>query len=130
MRYLMRLNAEIGTAKQADVKRLFAEATKAKELRDLSLTVAEWAKRKGMGEDAIQHCRAYALDAERRLGELLTQTELQGPGQYQQRLHDDTVAPTLTEMGLSKRDSAQSKKLFAVPEEVYEKIRAGEKTRT
>ena len=40
---------------------------KAKELKSLALTAADWAKRKGMGEKAIQHCRSYAAEAERRM---------------------------------------------------------------
>ena len=43
---------------------------KAKELKSLALTAAEWAKRKNMGEEAIQHCRSYALEAERKMGQL------------------------------------------------------------
>ena len=33
-----------------------------------ALTAAEWAKRKNMCEEAIQHCRSYALEAERKMG--------------------------------------------------------------
>ena len=48
---------------------------KAKELKSLALTAAEWAKRKNMGEEAIQHCRSYALEAERKMGQMLKETE-------------------------------------------------------
>jgi hypothetical protein len=40
-----------------------------------TLTVAEWVKQKRMGEEAMQYARAYALWAERRMGELLTEME-------------------------------------------------------
>ena len=33
---------------------------KAKELKSLALTAAEWAKRKNMGAEAIEYCRSYA----------------------------------------------------------------------
>lgn len=37
----------------------------------IGATAADWARRKGLGERAVQHARHYALEAERRLGELL-----------------------------------------------------------
>jgi hypothetical protein len=50
---------------------LFRRLTK--ELKTLALTAAEWARRKGMGERAIARCRSYALDAERKMGEMLAE---------------------------------------------------------
>jgi len=52
---------------------------KAKELKDLSLTAADWAKRKGMGEEAIKYARSYAMDAEHKMGEMLLATERARP---------------------------------------------------
>ncbi len=40
-------------------------------------TAADWAKRKGMGEEAVQYARSYAMEAERRMGELLAATPRQ-----------------------------------------------------
>ncbi len=48
---------------------------KTKELKDLALTAADWAKRKGMGEEAIKYANSYALEAERKMGQLLKETE-------------------------------------------------------
>jgi hypothetical protein len=76
--------------------------------RVAALPAAEWARRKNMGIAAIQHCRSYALDAERKMGEMLRETERQKPGQYQQRLHEVTVAPTLADLGVTKRESVQA----------------------
>ena len=53
---------------------------KAKELKDLALTAADFARRKGMGEEAIQYARSYALEAERRMGEMLRDSERHPPG--------------------------------------------------
>ena len=61
--------------------RLLAEANtiqKAKELKNLALTAAEWAKRKGMGEEAVKYARDYALDAERKMGEMVIAEEQAG----------------------------------------------------
>jgi putative hemolysin len=55
---------------------------KAKELKNLALTAADWAKRKGMGEEAIQYCRGYALEAERKMGEMLEETERNPGGRH------------------------------------------------
>ena len=57
---------------------MLMEATtiqKAKELKDLALTAKDWAKRKNLGNEAIQYCRSYALEAERKMGEMLKDTE-------------------------------------------------------
>ena len=57
---------------------LLAEANtvqKAKELKDLALTAADWAKHKGLGEEAVKLAMSYAMDASRRMGELLQATE-------------------------------------------------------
>lgn len=83
-----------------------------------------------MGEEAINYCRSYALEAERKIGELLKETERQHPGEYQ-RLPDVTVRipPTLSELGLTKRESAEAQMLASMPEAIFEKIKTGEKTR-
>jgi hypothetical protein len=49
------------------------------------------------------------------MGMLLRETERQKPGEYQQRLHEVTVAPTLAELGLTKRESAEAQALAALP---------------
>jgi hypothetical protein len=61
---------------------------------------------KELGISKTESSRAQALDAERKMGEMLRETERQKPGQYQQRSLAMTVAPTLDELGLTKRESA------------------------
>jgi hypothetical protein len=86
-----------------------------------------------MGEEAIQHCRAYALMAERKMGEMLAATprakgasaggKKESPrGHYTQPR--DSV-PTLTEIGLSKRESVQAQKLAAISEPEFQEVLAG-----
>ena len=55
----------IGRSGDSVPERLFSSRTRA----------AEWGRRKNLGEEAIQHCRSYAFDAERKMGELLRATE-------------------------------------------------------
>ena len=67
-----------------------------------------------MGEEAIQYCRSYAMEAERRMGEMLAQTERAKGGGDQKsdhRLPPVTSDPTLSELGLTKRESAEAQML-------------------
>lgn len=112
---------------------LLAEADtlqKAKELKDLSLTAADWAKRKGMGEEAIQYCRGYALEAERRLGELLEKTErAKGGNPKLTSNHTLPVEPTLEQLGIRKRESAEAQLLAAIPRTRFEEVKTGKLTK-
>jgi N6-adenosine-specific RNA methylase IME4 len=108
---------------------------KAKELKSLALTAAEWAKRKNMGEDAIQHCRSYALEAERKMGQMLKETERAPRGgdrksdQKSPRVTIDLERPTLASIGLTKRESAEAQMMADLSAEEFEEIKAGKKTR-
>lgn len=123
--------------------RLLAEADtiqKAKELKDLALTAADWARRKDKGDEAIQHCRSYALDAERRMGELLRATpKNEGTrGKVQRGMRgtgadvtsapvDD--APTLKDLGVSEKQSSRAQRLAEMPMETFERVKIGELSR-
>lgn len=112
--------------------RMLAEANtiqKTKELKDLALTAADWAKRKGMGEEAIQYARSYALEAERKMGQLLAETERavgtdKGGRQYADSNQPlpSNAPPTLAELGLTKRDSAEAQKLADLPQETFDAL--------
>lgn len=110
---------------------------KAKELKDMAITAGEWARRKNMGEAAIQHCRSYALEAERKMGEMLAQTERakgaaaggkkESPrGNY---IEPRDSNPTLDDIGISKRESSEAQKLATIPEERFEALKAGVTTK-
>lgn len=113
---------------------LLAEADtiqKAKELKSMALTAAEWAKRKNMGEEAIQHCRSYALEAERKMGEMLLVTERAKGGNPNLTCNRrEQVAPTLPELGISRKESAEAQMLAELPAEDFEKIKSGKKTKS
>ena len=110
---------------------------KAKELKDLALTAAEWARRKNMGDEAILHCRSYAFEAERKIGQMLKMSpKAKGAraggkkdssrGHYTQPRDSE---PTLADVGLSKRDSADAQVLAEVDADVFERLKAGKITR-
>ena len=93
---------------------------KAKELKSLALTAAEWAKRKNMGEEAIQHCRSYALEAERKMGQMLIEGKAAGEVAKQGRPKNLTagkVIPTkCDDVGISWRESAEAQMLAELPD--------------
>jgi len=119
---------------------------KTKELKDLALTAADFAKRKGMGKEAIKYANSYALEAERKMGQLLEETERAKGGNpnlltsnvtlpVEPSLDGNTLSPstrplTLAEMGLTKRESAEAQSLAKLPQETFETVKTGEKTRT
>jgi hypothetical protein len=114
--------------------RMLAEANtiqKAKELKDLALTAADFARRKGLGEEAIQYARSYALEAERRIGELLRETERHPPGPDKQDRSPAVtdLPPTLADLGLSKKESSEAQLLAELPDEVFQQVKEGKKTR-
>lgn len=101
---------------------------KTKELKDLALTAADWAKRKDMGEEAIRYANSYALAAERKMGELLSvDPDIQPGGDRKSSLHGGRMK--LADLKLTWRDSAEAQKLAELPDEVFEELRKGEKTR-
>jgi len=112
---------------------------KAHELKDLALTAADFARRKGMGEEAVKHCRSYALEAERKMGEMLavkppavrgkpgTGRGKKGSSSELPAFSNDT--PTLAELGLTKRESSEAQTMASIPREVFEEIKEGKKSK-
>ena len=107
---------------------------KAKELKDLALTAADWAKRKGMGEEAIRHAKSYAIEAERKIGEMLKATERAKAGRPSKNKistpKEPISAPTLSELGLTKKESSRAQVLAVLPKREFEAVKSGEKTVT
>lgn len=98
---------------------------KAKEFKSIALTAADWARRKGMGEKVVQHCVRYSRRAEIRLGELLDHTDRAprpaGPGRGKVSIKAlrtlSGTPPTLAELGVSRRESADAQVLASAPKE-------------
>lgn len=106
---------------------------KAKELKDLAIVAGEWAKRKGMGEKAILYARSYALEAERRMGEILRETERATAGRpCLDKLISAAVVlinPTLSALGVTRKESSAAQQMAAMPRETFEAILSGRVTR-
>lgn len=116
---------------------------KVKEFKDIALTAVDFAKHRKMGKDAIQYASSYVLEAERKLGEMLTETE-RAKGTRGQLTGDvpkgarlvggdamipPTDVPTLADLGLTKRESSEAQMLAELPRETFEEIRTGKKTK-
>ncbi len=124
------MNESKSIALLSNATRMLAEANtiqQAKELKDLAITAADWARRKGLGEEAIHHAKKYAVLAERKLGEMLAATE-RAKGKRTDLVTTSNQVddkPTLTDLGITKRESAEAQKLAEMPEEVVAKIAEG-----
>ncbi len=111
---------------------MLAEANtiqKAKDLKNLALTAADWARRVGAGEAAIQHAKAYAFEAEHRMGTMLAETERAPagrPGKISRDTRPINKPQTLSEIGITKDESSRAQKIAALPDETFEKVKAGE----
>lgn len=119
---------------------MLEEATtilKAKELMDLALVAADWAKRKKMGDEAIAYANRYALYAGRRMAELIDVEEKAGRLATRQTtlrrgpdvpsLHNGKIATT-ADIGITRKERAAVKKLLTIPE--IEFSDAAEKNKT
>ena len=103
---------------------------KAKELKDLALTAADWAKRKGMGEEAIKYATSYALEAERKMGEMLaSKPPAPGPGRGNKTRDSESLVLSLKDLGLKVSESKAAQKLALLPKDTFETLKAGKTTR-
>lgn len=103
-----------------------------KELKDLAITAGEWARRKGMGEEAVSQARAFALDAECQMGRLLKESERDKGGRPKtgnRRAPVKENTPTLEELGITKKESSAAQKLLSLPKRIYQKVRSGSVSR-
>ena len=109
-----------------------------KDIRDKAEAMAAYA-RQAKDSELIQYATEIKVRAERRCGELLTRTEKNtgaaGTGSNQHVVRsNDTTAPTLADMGLTKDESSRYQQLAAMPDEHFEtavataKATAGEVT--
>lgn len=105
---------------------------KAKELKNLALTAADWAKRKGMGEEAILHARSYALEAERKMGEMIIAGQEAGqiarPGNQPNVMADDICPARIKELGLTRQESSRAQVMARMPRATFDEVKGGEKS--
>ncbi len=91
----------------------------------MALTAADWARRKGLGEEAVNHARTYALEAERRMGELLSRAAESGQrasrGERKSNIEGHDIS-TLSDLGISLDQSSRAQFLAEIPRKIFEAI--------
>lgn len=110
---------------------------KAKELKDKAIVAGDWAKRFHMGKEAVQFAESYALDAERKMGQMLAvkpPAYKAGPGRGKKGATLDVVpfsndTLTLAELGVSWHESEDAQMLAAISDETFEELKTGKTTR-
>jgi len=121
---------------------MLAEATtlqKAKELKDLALTAADWARRKKLGDEVIGNAQRYARLAQERMGELLVATERAKGGAQPgvgRRGKKNAIStgnsivepPTLEELGVTLKESMEAQAVARLRGHLREAYVAGELT--
>lgn len=100
-----------------------------KTLIDVAYAAEIYSKRHHLSEEAIGRATSVKVEATRKLGEILMATPkatafLGGTKKVPTR----NEAPTLQELGLSKKESAIAQKLAALPEKQFEQVRLGNVT--
>ena len=107
-----------------------------KTIIDVARAAEIYAKRQHLSESAISQATSVKVEAMRKLGEILKATPknqgakgLPGGGtrgaKKEPRVED---APTLEELGLSKKESAVAQQLAGLSEEAFEQVREGSVT--
>ncbi len=108
----------------AEVKTIQAAA----DWIDKGRAMENYYKQKQGAEELASRARDVKLTAERMLGEMLKQTE-RASGQFCGG-NKIEPPPTLAELGISKKVSSEAQVLADVPEEKFEKVKAGEVRRS
>jgi len=116
-----------------DAARMLAEARSLDDIRDIkSLAVAAqaYARKNGLGLDAQNNAGAIAIEAGIRLGEVLAEMRendaraSRGGDRGGERTSQNGTfdPPTLADLGISRRESAQAQALAASADEVRESV--------
>lgn len=102
-----------------------------KKILDVAAAAEIYARRQKLGVEAEDLATAIKVEALRKLGEMLQKAPKATAhvvGSIRVPTRND--APTLSDLGLTKKESAVAQKLAALPEKVFEQVRDGHVTIT
>lgn len=101
-----------------------------KQIADLAAAAKVYARQQQLGEESIAYAHAVQIEALRRLGEILKQTDKATGGDAQRtRFRKGTESPpTLREIGLTKKQSFVAQTLAALPARQFDQVREGTTT--
>jgi hypothetical protein len=102
-----------------------------KDIRDKALAMAAYA-RQAKDDDLINWATALKLRAERRAGEMLAESEMNKGGRPKETANTAIAVsiPTLSELGLSDKQSSDFQAIAAIPEAKFDKAVASGKATT
>jgi hypothetical protein len=131
-------NQDLVILKLDRAKQSLAEAKtiqQTKKIVDVASAAEIYANRQQLGNDAIAYAHAIRIEALRRLGELLKETEKRGPehskgggskGSKRELLLD--APPTLADLGLDRKTSMIAQQLADLPADQFKQVEAGTAT--
>ena len=95
-----------------------------KDLRDKAEAVKAYARKAKLGQEILIEASLIKVNAERKLGEILRETELAkaAPGNQHTAENEPVVEapPTLASLGISKSDSSRLQQIATLPDEVFQ----------
>lgn len=104
-----------------DLLRKCRTADEAKAIRDKVVAVKVYLRQRGASVDIQNDAAREALNAERRMGELLAGSEMHPGGRPPKTGNPKVPVSKLRDLGLSKKESARAQALAAIPPEVFER---------
>jgi N6-adenosine-specific RNA methylase IME4 len=115
-----------------------ADMGEVKAIMDMGAAAKAWARAQKLGTEAIRYASSIQAEAEIRLGEMLRESERARGSDHGgrrseldgSRLLPSNPAPTLSDLGLSKRQSSEAQTLAAAPPELQEKVKSGDVSRS
>ena len=98
-----------------------------REIKDIAKAVKAYAQAKKLGVEMVNDATEIELRAEREMGKLIAQKQEEGelatPGDHKFSANvqgNDIYKITLPEIGITRNESSNAKKLAAIPEEKFE----------
>jgi hypothetical protein len=120
--------AKLDSARTALIEAKTIQA--AKKVADIAKAMKVYSAQQKLGKEVEAHAHAIFIEAMRRVGEMLIETDRAHGGQPFQATGSslspvETLPPTLEDLGLTKKESALSQKLASLPVEDFESVKAG-----
>lgn len=100
----------------------------AKNLMDMASAAKHYARKHGLGKEAVNFAKSIEISAEIKLGEILLVMEKNKGGNphLQPIEHDDRLkTPTYKELGITLDLASEAQSLASLPEEDQEKVKSG-----
>lgn len=98
------------------------DLTEVKAIKDLAAAAEAYARAQRLSEDAIKYARDINLRALRKMGELLQGMDLKAG--RPKKVPEGNHSPTLSDLGITKKESWEAQRAAAIPEEKFDQMLA------